>query len=172
MKDRVRESVFNLIGPDVQGKVVIDLFAGTGAMSFEALSRGARNAVLIERHFPTVKAIRESANELGLTQRVNVVPGDAFRWAKRCDVAADVPWLVFCCPPYAFYASRRAEMVELVERMYLAAPAGSVLVVESDGRFDMSALPHADCWRIYAYPPAILALARKIAPIPAASIAE
>src|SRR5687768_13415002 len=53
MKDRVREAVFNLIGPRVVGKRAIDLFAGTGAIGLEALSRGASHAVLLERHFPT-----------------------------------------------------------------------------------------------------------------------
>src|SRR5438105_2010542 len=53
MKDRVREAVFNLLGPSVTGSHAIDLFAGTGALGLEALSRGAARATFIERHFPT-----------------------------------------------------------------------------------------------------------------------
>src|SRR6185369_13778531 len=53
MKDRVREAVFNLLGPGVKGSHAIDLFAGTGALGLEAISRGAAQATLIERHLPT-----------------------------------------------------------------------------------------------------------------------
>src|SRR5919199_1250279 len=53
MKDRVREAVFNLLGPQVSGSHAIDLFAGTGALGFEAISRGALRATFIERHYPT-----------------------------------------------------------------------------------------------------------------------
>ena len=52
MKDRLREAVFNLIGPDIRGKHAIDLFAGTGALALESLSRGAKSATLIEQHHP------------------------------------------------------------------------------------------------------------------------
>src|SRR5687767_11185885 len=61
MKDRVREAVFNLVGPDVKEKLAIDLFAGTGALGLEALSRGAAEAVLLERHFPTAAVIGQNA---------------------------------------------------------------------------------------------------------------
>src|SRR6478736_322408 len=53
MKDRVREAVFNLLGPQVAGSHAIDLFAGTGALGIEAISRGATKATFIERHLPT-----------------------------------------------------------------------------------------------------------------------
>src|SRR5688572_16458652 len=61
MKDRVREAVFNLLGTTVEGCYVIDLFAGTGALGLEAISRGATGATFIERHFPTAKVIEENA---------------------------------------------------------------------------------------------------------------
>ena len=57
MKDRVREALFNLLGRAVEGKTAIDLFAGTGALAFEALSRGAARAVAIELHRPTARLI-------------------------------------------------------------------------------------------------------------------
>jgi 16S rRNA (guanine966-N2)-methyltransferase len=73
MKQRVREAMFNLLGPRVVGTQVFDLFAGTGALAWEALSRGAQRATLIERHFPTTRLIRENATSLGLTDRIDVV---------------------------------------------------------------------------------------------------
>src|SRR3954453_4982920 len=60
MKDRVREAVFNLLGAPVEGSHAIDLFAGTGALGLEAISRGAVRATFIERHVPTAKIIKQT----------------------------------------------------------------------------------------------------------------
>src|SRR5271154_2586301 len=72
MKDRVREAVFNLLGPSGKGKHALDLFAGTGALGFEALSRGAAAATFVERHFPTAGHIRRTATALGVADRTRV----------------------------------------------------------------------------------------------------
>src|SRR4029453_14397542 len=61
MKDRVREAVFNLLGPGVQGAHALDLFAGTGALGLEAISRGAARATFLERHLPTCRLIEQNA---------------------------------------------------------------------------------------------------------------
>src|SRR4029077_10034324 len=66
MKDRVREALFNLLGRAVAGKTVIDLFAGTGALALEALSRGASRAVVIEMHRPTARLIVQNAASLAI----------------------------------------------------------------------------------------------------------
>ena len=76
MKDRVREATFNLIGPVDATTLAIDLFAGTGALALEALSRGARDAILIERHFPTAKLIRQNAETLGVQDHCRIVTSD------------------------------------------------------------------------------------------------
>src|SRR5579871_5940240 len=76
MKDRVREALFNLIGPAVKGVHAIDLFAGTGALGFEALSRGASGATFAERHFPTADLIKKNAAELGVGDRATIIPAN------------------------------------------------------------------------------------------------
>ena len=83
MKDRVREMTFDLLGTAVRGATVLDLFAGTGALGFEALSRGAQRAIFAERHFPTSDCLRRSSRELGLVDRVDVMPGDVLLWSRR-----------------------------------------------------------------------------------------
>src|SRR5205814_5859407 len=80
MKDRVREAVFNLLGPGVAGSHAIDLFAGTGALGLEALSRGAAQVTFIERHLPTLKLIEQNVKALGVADRAELVFGDAFHW--------------------------------------------------------------------------------------------
>jgi 16S rRNA (guanine966-N2)-methyltransferase len=164
MKDRVRESVFNLLGPQVAGSHTIDLFAGTGALALEAISRGAAKATLIERHFPTVKLIEQNVAQLGVGERAEVVFGDAFAWTRRYQPVKEIPLTVFCSPPYDFYVERRAEMLDLIGRWTEIAPPGSQIVVEADARFDLGSLPDAPSWDVRGYPPAVVAIYRKHSP--------
>lgn len=159
MKDRVRETLFDLLGPSVRGTLAIDLFAGSGALGFEAISRGADRAVVVERHFPTAAALRRTAEALGVVDRVEVRPGDAFAWARRLPaLPAAARWLVFVSPPWAMFHDRAAEIVALVEAFVRSAPPGSTVVVEADAAFDPATLPDPGSWRSRAVPPAVLHL--------------
>jgi len=160
MKDRVREAVFNLIGPAVKGCQVVDLFGGTGAMAFEAISRGAKKAVVIERKFPNVRLIEQNATALGIAGQIDARAGDTFLLYHALELAED-PWLVFCCPPYEFYVSRTAELLTLVEWFCGAAPRGSLIVIEADQRFDADLLPDADSWDVRSYAPAVIGMFEK-----------
>lgn len=161
MKERVREAVFNLVGPSVEGTHAIDLFAGTGALALEALSRGAASATLVEQHFPSARAIRDNLAALGLEHAAEVIAADTFRWARRARLPADRPWLVFCSPPYLYYATRGEEIVAMLQDLIEAAPAASIFVVESDRRLDVAQLPRAAAWDHRAYPPARVGMYRK-----------
>jgi 16S rRNA (guanine(966)-N(2))-methyltransferase RsmD len=161
MKDRVREAVFNLIGTDAAGRHAIDLFAGTGALGLEALSRGATRATFYEQHFPTARVVRQNAALLGVTPRTVVESGNVFLWVPQTTFAGDEPWLVFCSPPYAFYLERQAEMLALINSLIERAPAGSVFVVESDAKFNMALLPESLSWDVRPYLPAVIAIGRK-----------
>lgn len=158
MKDRTREAVFNLLGPAIRGMRVYDLFAGTGAMALEALSRGAAGAVLVERHIPTAKVIRENIATLGAAELCEVITADVFRRFANPPAAGEQPWLVFCCPPYDFFVDRRAETLHLVRAFWDAAPARSAIVVESDNRFDHRELPETGNTDIRQYPPAVVSI--------------
>ena len=158
MKERVREAAFNLIGPSVKGKHAIDLFAGTGALGLEALSRGAARATFIEQHFPTADLIRRNVQALGVESLAEVVASNTFIWLRRTPDLGSIPWLVFFSPPYDFYVERSEEMLTLIGRLFETAPPRSILAVESDERFDLSLLPEADGWDTREYPPAIVSL--------------
>ena len=162
MKDRVREATFNLIGPAVKGKHAVDLFAGTGALGLEALSRGAAKATLIEQHFPTARIIRQNVATVGAEETVQVVTANVFRWAvQRPDLGA-APWVVFCSPPYDFYTERTDDMLALIGSLLRAAPAETIFAVESDRRLDFGRLPDADAWDVRSYPPAMVGIYRKL----------
>ena len=102
--DRVREALFSrLDGWDaLQGARVLDLFAGTGALSFESISRGADSAVMVEMHAPTARALRATAKELGIAERCQVHAGKAFHQVQQLleEHPASPFTLVLLDPPY------------------------------------------------------------------------
>ena len=169
MKDNTREAVFNLVGGWVKDKVVFDLFAGTGAIGLEALSRGAEHVILIERHFPTVKIIQRNIESLGeqVTQQTEVAASDTFFWVRQFAKQpsfVESPWLVFCSPPYDLFVQREDEIMEMLDSLIQLAPEQSIFVVESDNRFDVTHLPHlaknsdGQEWEIRFYAPAQVAV--------------
>jgi 16S rRNA (guanine966-N2)-methyltransferase len=159
MKDRLREAVFNLLGDAVAGAHALDLFAGTGALGLEALSRGAARATFFEQHFPTVELIRQNIASLDVEDRTAVIPGNVFLQSRTAGLAPQ-PWIVFCSPPYDFYLARSAEMMELLAELIRIASPGSAFVVEADARFDFSLLPQPAAWDIRPYPPAVVGMFR------------
>lgn len=158
MKDRLREAIFNLIGPAVRDKHAVDLFAGTGAIGLEAISRGAARATLIEQHFPTAEIIRQNVAALGVEETTRIVTSNVFVWQKRGPELGTAPWAVFCSPPYDFYVERTDEMLQLIVGLAESAPAESIFLVESDERFDFGLLPEPEDWNIRSYPPAVVGI--------------
>lgn len=101
--DRVRETLFNWLLPMLPGARVLDAFAGSGALGLEAVSRGAAEAVLIERDPGLAQALRATVERLGAADRVQVVGDDALHWLARMPGPASAPRfdLVFLDPPFA-----------------------------------------------------------------------
>jgi 16S rRNA (guanine966-N2)-methyltransferase len=144
--DRVREALFSLLG-GVEDARVLDLFAGTGALGIEALSRGARHAVFVERDERALRALRENLDALGVgAQEAEVRGGDAraaLRSARTCSETYD---LVFIDPPYRRARELEAELSDLLAP--LLAP-GSRVVVESDRRAPMRLALAIELERVY-----------------------
>jgi len=94
--DRLRETLFDILAPRIQGAVFVDAYAGTGAVGIEALSRGARHAIFLEKNRGAVETIRENLASLKLERRATVAPGAVLLTLGRS--AAEI---VFLDPPYA-----------------------------------------------------------------------
>lgn len=94
--DRVRETLFNWLGQDLDGLQCLDLFAGSGALGFEAASRGAASVTMIEQDPTALAALQSNAKTLQ-TSRVQIVRGDALNFARSTNQLFDV---VFVDPPY------------------------------------------------------------------------
>ncbi|HKD08205.1 MAG TPA: 16S rRNA (guanine(966)-N(2))-methyltransferase RsmD [Bryobacteraceae bacterium] len=93
--DRLRETLFNILGASVEGCVFLDAYAGTGAVGIEALSRGARRAVFLEKSRKAAETIRKNLESLKITGRASIIQGSAHLHIGEC--AADI---VFLDPPY------------------------------------------------------------------------
>ena len=161
MKDRLRQAVFDRLATTVRGKHGLDLFAGTGALGLESLSRGAVRATFIEQHLPTARAIERSVAALGAGAEAEIVIANTFLWFRRQPKLGNMPWLVFSSPPYDFYVDRIEEMLSLIAGMMQAAPPESVFVVESDERLDFTRLPEPEAWQVHSYPPARVGIYEK-----------
>jgi len=94
--DMVKEAIFNIIQFDIEGRKVLDLFAGTGQLGIEALSRGAKSAVFVDESAAAVKIIRENLENTGLSALAKLVQGDAGAFLSRCEKFD----IVFLDPPY------------------------------------------------------------------------
>ncbi|HEX4545421.1 MAG TPA: 16S rRNA (guanine(966)-N(2))-methyltransferase RsmD [Candidatus Acidoferrum sp.] len=137
--DRLRETLFNVLGPGVSGSRFLDLFAGTGAIGIEALSRGAREVVFIENHPPAVKLIRRNLESLEITFGVTVYTADALRglelFVPKNKGAALGFDFIFLDPPYAA-AENYARVLEFLGAADLLAPGGLV-IAEHRRKFDL-----------------------------------
>ncbi|MEE2664494.1 MAG: 16S rRNA (guanine(966)-N(2))-methyltransferase RsmD [Myxococcota bacterium] len=123
--DRVRESLFAALG-DVEGARVLDLFAGTGALGIEALSRGASRAVFVERARASLAVLRGNLADLELGAESQVLSIDAQRALRLLAERKERFDLVLVDPPYA--AGLQAAVLESLLRLGLVTPGGSVVV--------------------------------------------
>jgi 16S rRNA (guanine966-N2)-methyltransferase len=120
--DRVREAWLSIVAPRLAGAAVLDLFAGSGALGLEALSRGAESATFVDLNQASLAAVRANLAALGIADRGRVVRGEVFRFLDRLDGARFE--VAFADPPFDLGMAAR-----LGER-FLARPFAAVLGVE------------------------------------------
>ena len=138
--DRVKQSLFDILAPEIEGSTVFDVFAGTGSMGLESLSRGAAACTFFEADRSALGRLRKNVAALGVVERATVVAGDLFRWFEDAPGNTKVG-IVFLDPPYRFLRERADELRRLAEGIasrHLAP--GGVVVFRHDAR-DALALP-------------------------------
>lgn len=137
--DRLRETLFNVLGPSIAGSRFIDLFAGTGAIGIEALSRGASEVVFVENHPPAAALIRRNLESLGVRRGAMVLATDAIRGleklASKEKSRTSHYHYVFLDPPYAA-AKDYARVLESLGSGNLLAPGG-VVIAEHRRSFEL-----------------------------------
>ena len=96
----VKQAIFNMAGPDIEGANVLDLFAGSGALGIEALSRGAASVTFVDRQPRGLAILRQNLDVLGLKERAKVVRSDVVHWLEASPDAIKGAGFVFLDPPY------------------------------------------------------------------------
>lgn len=143
MKDNIRENLFNILGRAIKGAIAFDLFAGTGALGFESISRGASSVVMIEQNRMAGKQISKTAESLGVESKIKLITTDTFRVAESllAPPAQDTPWVVFLSPPYVLWEEELEKLNGIIRAGLSNAPPGSVIMAETEKAFDTDRLP-------------------------------
>ena len=129
--DMVREALFEILGESVEGTHVLDLFAGSGALGIEALSRGAAKVTFVENDRRAADVVEANLRDLGVRERAELVRSDAMRLLRGAPSRGHLYDLALLDPPYADAARLGARLSELLPPVL--AP-GATVVSESDHR--------------------------------------
>ena len=130
--DRLRETLFNILGAPVEGGTFVDLYAGTGAVGIEALSRGARRAVFVEEHAPAAILIRRNLDSLGIKSGAEILGVTVLRGLKRLEALHLHAQFIFLDPPYADTEEYERALAFLGESSLVAS--GGLVIAEHLGK--------------------------------------
>ncbi len=146
---RAREALFSILGNAVPGRPFFDVFAGTGVVGMEAISRGASAASFVERDFRLIDDLERHFKAFRLTQ-ARVVRADVYRWAERWQAPAE-PVNVFLSPPFPDLERRSEDMLRLIQILQGRLHPDSVLILQAEKTDMLQRLPQREAWdeRIY-----------------------
>ena len=130
----VKQAIFNLVGPGIEGAHVLDLFAGSGALGIEALSRGAAGVTFVDHQARGLAILRQNLELLGLKERSRIFRGDVVRWLETSPDQVLRAGLVFLDPPYDDVVLDRA--LQVLDR----SAEDVIVVAEHSRRHQMPAL--------------------------------
>jgi 16S rRNA (guanine966-N2)-methyltransferase len=150
----VKAAIFNIVGPGIQGAHVLDLFAGSGAIGIEALSRGAAEVTFVDREPRGLAILRQNLDALGLKERARVVRGDVVRWLEISPDEVKRAGFIFLDPPYEDPVLDRA--LKVLDRQV----EGATVVAEHSRRQELPALSHLQLDRQRRYGDTIVTVLR------------
>lgn len=148
--DRVRESLFNILGDAVVDRPFFDVFAGSGVMGLEAISRGASCALFVERDLRLAQEIEKHAREFGVSDRTRIVRVDAYRWAALWEVP-NQSVIVFVSPPFADIEKRTDDLLALLGSLADKSPSGSMVVFQTEQHSALNGHPALAGWEQRRY---------------------
>lgn len=144
--DMIRQAVFNMLSSEISGCEFYDVFAGSGVVGLEAVSRGAERAIFIEREKRQVALIQRNVAHLGMDRQTDVRLADAFLWARHFAPVRSAT-IVFLGPPYALCeGDDLAALLGLVETVQSRLRENDVLVFQFSARTPSDRLPNAEGW--------------------------
>ena len=161
--DRAKEALFNILGPQVVDRVVLDLCCGAGGLGIEALSRGAREAIFVDSAPAALAATRANLTTCGaLTESFRVENGEVVTWLRRWSGTDGVPWVLLCDPPYP--SATAGAIIGQVDAGCL--PAGLCFAAVEHGKCTPGLAGLESAWQIRRYGESHLAIFRPVAEAP------
>lgn len=148
--EMIRKAMFSILGNAIPDRPFFDIFAGTGVTGMEAVSRGASEAIFLERDPKLSAEIVSYLKKFGIESQTQVVRTDAYRWAERW-VSAKEPVNFFLSPPFADLESRPEAFLYLVRLLMEKSPEGSVICIQGEDGFPEDNLPDYEKWDIRGY---------------------
>ncbi|HEX3152252.1 MAG TPA: RsmD family RNA methyltransferase [Gemmataceae bacterium] len=153
---RVRESLFSILGNAIPGRPFFDLFAGTGVHGLEAISRGGSEAIFVELDAKLANAIDAKMREWGIANQGHVLRADVYRWAERW-IPPQVPVNLFLSPPFIDLTERYQAFLKLIQLLADKAPMESCLCIQAEDGFPTEQLPGVN-WDVRKYGRNVLAI--------------
>jgi len=132
--DRLRETLFNILGPSVEDSLFIDLYAGTGAIGIEAISRGAREVFFIDRDPDCISLVRQNLESLDIRTGAEVITAGVQRGLDKLAARHLVADFIFFDPPYA--DAGYSDLLEYLDASHLVAPRG-IVIAEHSSRLEL-----------------------------------
>jgi 16S rRNA (guanine(966)-N(2))-methyltransferase RsmD len=141
----VREALFSILGNAVPDRPFYDVFAGTGVVGLEALSRGARSVTFVERDFRQLGEIEHHLKEFGLVEQATLARTDVYRWVERWQPPTE-PVNVFLSPPFADYERRAEDLHRILAALQKGVAPASVLALQMDRETPFELLSAPEQW--------------------------
>ncbi len=126
--DRAKTTLFDVIGPDIVDKRVLDIYAGSGSLGIEALSRGAAKATFVDFDNEAIIIIKQNLAKAGLLEKADIIRTKALQYME--DQEANSFDIVFADPPFEFYKQSRQRIVGLLEKIVEIIPSGGAIILK------------------------------------------
>jgi 16S rRNA (guanine966-N2)-methyltransferase len=147
--DRVKQSLFDILMPNLPDAVIYDCFAGTGSMGLECISRGAKHVTFLEADRSAARRLRTNIETLKATDRSEVIGGDLFKWFDSAKGRRNID-LIFLDPPYRFLKEMPAELLKLAGQLQNHLNQNGMVVFRHDAE-DSLPLPPLQVAEVRTY---------------------
>ncbi|HEY7327130.1 MAG TPA: RsmD family RNA methyltransferase [Gemmataceae bacterium] len=141
----VREALFSILGNAVPQRPFFDIFAGTGVVGLEAISRGASHVSFIERDFRLIAELERHIDEFGVGKNARIARTDVYRWIERWQAPGE-PVTVFLSPPFRDFEQRLDDLLNVIAQLQERVQPGSVIVLQAESNAPLDELPARTEW--------------------------
>jgi 16S rRNA (guanine966-N2)-methyltransferase len=141
----VREALFSILGNAVPDRPFFDIFAGTGVVGLEAVSRGASSVTFIERDFRLIGDLERHIDAFGVGDKARIARTDVYRWIERWEAPPE-PITVFLSPPFRDFEQRLDELLNVIAKLQERVRPGSVIVLQAESNTPLDELASQADW--------------------------